>query len=80
MAGITRTVHPQSNFFWRPLAEAAPDMNLQGGDPGNPPMALVFVDPDVETHVFVFGEDGRQALLKALTGGVIIPNGVVPIQ
>ncbi len=30
-------------------------------------------DPDGETHIYVFTEDGKQVLLRELTGGVIVP-------
>jgi hypothetical protein len=80
MAGITRTIHPVSNFVWAPLAKIAPDMQLSpapggnGHSPDDPPQGLLFVDPDGETHIFVFGEEGRQKLLAALTGGIVLPN------
>lgn len=80
MAGMTRTIHPQSNFFWKPLAEACPDMTFPPTDPTDPPLALIMIDPDMETHMFVFNEEGRKKLVEALTGGVIMPNGVVPLQ
>jgi hypothetical protein len=80
MAGMTRKIHPQSNFFWMPLVEAAADMHFPTVDPTDPPMALIMVDADLETHLYVFNEDGRKKLVEALTGGVILPNGAVPLQ
>jgi hypothetical protein len=82
MAGITRTVHPSSTFAWKPLDQMIPDMHF-GPPPGSngdaahadPPMGLAFIDPDGETHVFVFNEDGRKKLLEALTGGIVLPGG-----
>ena len=29
MASLSRHIHLQTNFFWRPLAEIAPDMQIQ---------------------------------------------------
>ncbi len=79
MASLSRHIHLQTNFFWRPLSEIAPDMKVQlppseGNGNGEPtvPMALIFVDPDNETHVYVFDESDKQRLLTTLTGGVVI--------
>jgi hypothetical protein len=76
MAGLKRTVHPQSNIVWAELKTLAPDIEIQiEGE--TEPMALGMVDPDGETHVYVFSETGREALLRQLTGGIVVPKGVV---
>ena len=51
--------------------QMAPGVN--GGEP-EVPMGLMFVDnDDHETHVYLFSESGRKALVAALTGGVALP-------
>lgn len=80
MASVTRSVHPQSGVLWGPLAQIAPDVGIKF-DGDEEPMALAFVDPDNETHIFLFTEDGRKGLVKQLTGGIIVAgNGGVPVQ
>ncbi len=81
MAGITRKVHLVTGFEWGPIDKFAPDLGLRqeaddgGGTPVEPP-ALCFRDPDGETHVYVFSDDGRKKLIAALTGGImVVPGG-----
>lgn len=39
------------------------------------PMALAFVDPDQEMHVYIFDDDGRKALIQMLLGtGLVLPK------
>lgn len=79
MAGITRKVHMVTSVEWGPVDRFAPDLGIRletenGGEP-EAPKALRFLDPDGEAHVFMFDESGRQALIKQLTGGLIVPKG-----
>lgn len=78
MAGITRKVHMVSNVEWGPIDRFAADLGIRnqpenGGDPEQP-KALCFADPDGETHVYIFNEDGRKALIRQLTGGLVVPG------
>lgn len=79
MAGLTRKVHMVSTVDYGSIDKFAPDLGVRGEQPngGEPitPTALCFRDPDGETHVYVFSEEGWQALLKQLTGGLVIPGG-----
>lgn len=72
MAAFTRSVHPATQVEWGPLARFAPDVHY---DTDVQPMGLAFIDPDGEAHIYVFDENGRQALLQQLTGGIILANG-----
>lgn len=79
MAGIVRKVHMVTSVEWGPVDRFAADLTIRtqpenGGEP-EAPKALRFLDPDGEAHVFLFDEDGRQALIKQLTGGLVIPKG-----
>lgn len=82
MSGLRRTIHPQANFDWVPLADIAPDIavmpkpRVENGEAPEQPYALVFTDADdKETHVYVFSESGRQNLVRTLTGGIVLPGG-----
>jgi hypothetical protein len=81
MAGFTRKVHMVSKFEYGSIDQVAPDLGIrqQAGDNGGQvtPKALWFTDPDGECHVFVFSEEGRQALVRKLTGGLVVPKGRV---
>jgi hypothetical protein len=79
MASIDIKIHPQSGVVWKPLAEVAPLLNIEFGEE-EPPNALLFADPDGETHVYVIGEEGRANLLRMLTGGIIVPTNGAAIQ
>jgi len=79
MAAFKRYVHPVSKPVWRPLAEIAPDMHVQAPPTGQEnghgraaPMALAFVDPDQEMHVYIFDDNDRKALVELLTGGIVL--------
>lgn len=82
MATIKRFVHPQSSPSWNPLSEVAPDVKLRiqmpTGENGKAPpelMALTFVDPDQEMHIYVFDDGGRKALIQLLLGtGLVLPK------
>jgi hypothetical protein len=79
MAGFVRKVHMESTVEWGPIDRFAPDLEVRvtveaGAEPVQP-MALRFLDHDGEAHVYAFSEEGKAALLKTLTGGVIVPNG-----
>ena len=79
MSASKRFIHPGADFHWQPLAKLIPDVGVQmapGANGGEPevPMGLMFVDnDDQETHVYLFSEAGRKALVAALTGGVALP-------
>lgn len=82
MAGFTRKVHMVSKFEYGSIDQVAPDLGIRSqpdgnGGGGEAPKALWFTDPDGETHVFVFSDEGRQALIKKLTGGLVVPKGRV---
>ncbi len=82
MASLKRYVHPQSKPIWRPLSEVAADISFQlppvaagNGDTAPVPMALAFVDPDQEMHVYIFDDAGRKALIQLLLGtGLVLPK------
>lgn len=82
VAGLNRSIHPVANIAWAPLSQIAPDVGIhstpaiENGD-GKPeePMALAFTDPqDGETHVYVFTQQGKENLMRTLTGGIIVPK------
>lgn len=86
MAAMARFIHPMSSIAWKPLSELAPDITIKHEQPvdatGNghkeepeTSMGLAFIDPDGETHIYVFDTDGKQKLLAQLTGGIVIPGG-----
>lgn len=80
MAGFVRKVHMVSKFEYGSIDQVAPDLGIRQQGEGNgggqvAPKALWFTDPDGETNVFVFSEDGRQALVRKLTGGLVVPKG-----
>lgn len=79
MAGVTISVHVEYVPDWGPASNfVPPTMQVQekadaGGGQPTVPNALTFVEPDSgETHVFLVSEKMRQALLRMLTGGVIV--------
>lgn len=82
MASLKRYVHPQSKPIWKPLAEVASDISFTmpptaegNGDKAPVAMALAFVDPDQEMHVYIFDDDGRRALIQLLLGtGLVLPK------
>jgi hypothetical protein len=83
MAGFTRKVHMTSQFDYGSIDRVAPDLAIRGPAQGNgggqvTPDALWFADPDGEVHVYVFSEEARQALIRKLTGGLVVPKGRVP--
>lgn len=82
MSGLRRTIHPQANFDWLPLAEVAPEIAVspqpraENGEAPERPYALVFTDADDrEQHVYIFSAEGRQNLVRTLTGGIVLPGG-----
>lgn len=82
MAGHKRTIHVGTRILWLKMSEVAPDMQLHdpsraaagNGDAVVDPMALVFADPDAETHVYPLDEEQRKSLIQTLTGGVVLPT------
>jgi hypothetical protein len=81
MAGITRTttLHPGAGHKFGRAGEVLPDFNIRAQPAGNgegpvEPWILAFVDPDGETHAYVFDDAGKQNLVAALTGGVVLPG------
>jgi hypothetical protein len=76
VGGIVRTVHPKTSFTWKKLKQLAPDIQATSEDGSAPePFGLAFVDPDLETHIYVFTEDDKKRLISALTGGLVVPSG-----
>lgn len=80
MASIKRYVHPVAKPIWSPLKAVAPDLTLniqptagENGDSAPVPMALAFVDPDQEIHIYIFDDAGRKALVELLLGGIVLP-------
>jgi hypothetical protein len=77
---LTRTVHLATSMTWAPMSQLAPDVQLQvetprGGDPSlKPPEVhgLCFADPDGVAHIYVLDDQGREALMKQLTGGLVL--------
>ena len=84
MAGSTLKVHIVSNMRWAPLKELAGYIaddvaplvqpEVANGDGPVIPMGLAFTDPDGEAHVYVLDDAAKQALVKKLTGGVVLPS------
>ena len=81
MSGFKINVHHQYVPDWGPASNfVPPTVQMQergdsGGSQPTEPKALVFVDPDGESHVFLVSEKMRQQLLRMLTGGVIVAGG-----
>ena len=78
MAGLTRKIHMVSGIEWGSIDRFAPDLGIRnesenGGEPETP-KALCFTDPDGEKHVYLFSEEGRVALIRQLTGGLVVPG------
>lgn len=86
---IIRNVYPTADFNWGTAKEFCPDLNITATDPNGPPgltngsegkpeemMALAFTTSgnDVEAHIFLFNKAGKEKLLAALTGGIIVPD------
>ena len=78
MAGLKIGVHVQyvpdfgpADKFVPPTLQVQENADAGGGKP-TVPNALVFVEPDGETHVYVVSEQMRQQILRILTGGVIV--------
>lgn len=75
---LNRTVHLNTIHRFGTLREIAPDVQLGVLGPDGQPVdaadmkALVFVDEDGQADVFVLDEDGRQKLIEALTGGILV--------
>jgi hypothetical protein len=81
MNKMTRSVHPASFPKFGPMSELCPDLTLEAHDnDGNKidVLGLAFTDPDGECHVYCFDENGKESLIRQLSGGVIMPaNGIV---
>lgn len=81
MASIARHVHPFAEFDFGPIDRFAPDLGMRGkpaeeGGEAPIPNAVAFRDPDGETHVYVISDEGRTALMKCLSGGIIIAGSI----
>lgn len=74
MASLVRAIHVQANIRWAKLNLVAPDVGLRFDGTDEEPMALAFTDPDGETHIYVFTDEGKRALLAQLTGGLVVPK------
>lgn len=85
MAGAQLKVHVISNMKFQRLEELvgwiADDVRATINAPaernGDRPklMGLAFTDPDGESHVYVFTDEGKQNLIRQLTGGLVVPSG-----
>lgn len=81
MASLKRFVHLQFRTAWSPLAQQAPDIQFTlpptaegNGDAAPTIMALTFIDPDQEMHIYVMDDTGRKSLIELLTGGIVLPK------
>jgi hypothetical protein len=74
---ITKHLYPVVQSDWLPLEVAWPEARAVPVDGHEPEMmmALVFREPDGSQHIYPFDSQGRQQLVKLLTGGVVIPVG-----
>ena len=83
MAGASVKVHLISNMTYKPLEQLigffGDDIKamVNAGDNGQKPKlyGLAFDDPDGEAHIFVMTDDGKQNLIRKLTGGLVVPTG-----
>lgn len=80
MAGVSLRIHPMTTWRWGKLEEIAGtavtmqvDDPQANGDPNAELFGLCCTDPDGEIHVFACTEEGKQNLIRQLTGGVIVP-------
>ena len=77
------TVHHQYVPDWGPVDRfVPPTLQVQetadaGGGKPAVPSALVFLEADGSSHVYLVSEKMRQKLLQMLTGGIVLP-GIEP--
>ena len=77
------SVHHQYVPDWGPAVNFVPptlqvqEQGDSGGGTPSVPNALVFLEPDGTSHVYLVSEKMRQKLLQMLTGGIVLP-GIEP--
>ena len=81
----TRRVYMAAQFAYGPLSELAPEITLRDGQGDQiDPQALQLTSGDgvnSEANLYVLDDGGKEALLRLLTGGVIIPaKGAAPAR
>lgn len=85
MAGLEITFHPSADITWAPLAELIGVLKIQvkaavdeNGERAELELyGLAFTDPDGETHVYLFTDEGKRSLITQLTGGIHIAPAVL---
>jgi hypothetical protein len=75
MAGANIRIHPEANIRWGNFKDLAGDLIQARSADDSEVFGLAMTDPDGETHVYIFSEEGRQNLMQQLTGGIVIPLG-----
>jgi len=79
--GPTVKIHVQAAFKYGPLEQLVGVLDVQAsvrsanGQERAQLFGLAMIDQaDGEAHVYVFTEEGKQALLRTLTGGIVVPG------
>lgn len=73
MAELNVGVHVQYAIDFGPVRRFVPPQ--AGGGVPVEPLALSFLDPTGEMHVYVVSENAKKQLIAALTGGIVIAGG-----
>lgn len=72
---LTRVVHPETTMAFGPLAELAPDI-VASDDYDRPvDVALAFVDPDGECHIYLLAPEGLERLRRLISPIILPVNG-----
>jgi hypothetical protein len=81
MAELKVGVHVQYAIDFGPVSRFVPPQAqiTQKADDGGgmpvEPLALSFLDPDGEMHVYVVSDASKTQLVAALTGGIVVAGG-----
>ena len=81
MAELNVGVHVQYAIDFGPVSRFVPpqaQISQKADDGGGmpvEPLALSFLDPSGEMHVYVVSENAKKQLIAALTGGIVIAGG-----